>query len=734
MALPRRTLFIVLGSIVALVLLVVLCIPLFLNADGFRARIESTLTTSLGRKVTLGQLGLSVLSGSLVAENATVADDPAFSNQPFLEAKKLKIGIEMMPLIFSHEIHITSFTLDSPTTILLRAANGTWNFSSIGNAHPAAAASGNTSSVIPNLTIGHISITNGKLITGNVPVPGAPSTPRRTFDQVDFDAKDFSFEKAFPFSVSAHLPGEATVSISGNAGPVNVKDASLTPFGVHLSAKHLDPLAAGFLDATAGLRGTIDDLDVQATWNGQQLHVVHLVVDSPKLAMTLSNKPSPTPPPTAPNSNDMLSTLVADRIEVKDGTFSITSPGQSTPAVYQKLDAELSNVSPTASAPFKLTAQIPGGGSVTGDGNLGPLNQTSTIATPFNAHIAISHLDLASSGLVSPEAGLGGLANVDTKALSDGKNLNANVTANIQGIRIAKDGSPSARPVVAQLTIAQNLQSLTGQLQKGVITIGSAVVNVDGTYQTSGPTTAINLKVNVPGASINELESFLPSVGVHLPTGSRLEGGTLTAHLDVTGSTAAPIINGPILLSNTNLAGFDLGSKLGPLSSLAGIKSGSGTAIQSLSANINVNAGNVRTDNVSLVVPSIGTATGAGTVSAAGALNYNVLLKLTGLLGGAGGNGAAASGTAGIAGQLMGMIPGGAAGGAAGMAGNIAGAALRNGVPVQIGGTTSNPTFTPNMGGLASSAAGAVTKGAAKPSTTKTDPLSNALGGLLKPH
>jgi len=83
----------------------------------------------------------------------------------------------------------------------------------------------------------------------------------------------------------------------------------------------------------------------------------------------------------------------------------------------------------------------------------------------------------------------------------------------------------------------------------------------------------------------------------------------------------------------------------------------------------------------------------------------------------------------------MGMIPGGAAGGAAGsVIGNYAGAALRNGVPVAIGGTTSNPTFTPNMAGIVNSAtSGAATKGAPKPSQN-TDPLSNALGGLLKPH
>ena len=735
MAIPRRTLFIVLGSIVAPHPSRHHLIPLFLNADNFRTRIESELTTSLGRKVTLGKLDLSVLSGSLVAENTALADDPTFSTQPFMTASKVKIGIEMIPLIFSREIHITGFTLDSPKINLLRAANGTWNYSTIGSAQKNAPTK-DSSSLIPNLTVGHVTVTNGQLTVAALPAPGAIATPPHTYDKLELEAKDFSFQKSFPFTASTSLPAEGTVSLTGNAGPINPKDASLTPFSAHLVVKHLDPLAAGFVDTTAGIKGTIDAIDVQATWNGKQLHVANLLVDTPKLTLVRENKPTnvATPPP-APNSNDMLSTLTADHLQIKDSTLTVTSPGQSIPAVYQKLNVEVTNVSPTAASPFKLSAQIPGGGSLTGDGTGGPVNHANTAATPLNAHVAITHLDLATSGVVAPDAGISGIADIDLRALSDGKNLNANVSSKIQGLRIAKNGSPSAKPVDVQLSVAQDMQSLAGQIQKGVINIGGAIINIAGTYQTSGATTTLNLKVSSDGTSIDALEAFLPSVGVHLPTGSRLQGGTLTTSLNVTGTSANPIISGPIRLNNTNLAGFDLGSKLGPLSSLAGIKSGSGTAIQSLSTNINVNGGNVRTDNLSVIVPSIGSATGAGTISAAGALNYSVVLKLTGVLGAAGGKGGATAGAGGIAGQLMGMIPSGAAGGAAGsVVGNIAGSALRNGVPVQIGGTTSSPTFTPNMSGLASSAAGAAVKGATKPSKSQTDPLSNALGGLFKPH
>ena len=69
----------------------------------------------------------------------------------------------------------------------------------------------------------------------------------------------------------------------------------------------------------------------------------------------------------------------------------------------------------------------------------------------------------------------------------------------------------------------------------------------------------------------------------------------------------------------------------------------------------------------------------------------------------------------------------------ASVVGNYAGAALRNGVPVAIGGTTSNPNFTPNMSGIVKSAtSGSNTKGTAKPSQNNTKPLSDVLGGLLK--
>jgi hypothetical protein len=352
------------------------------------------------------------------------------------------------------------------------------------------------------------------------------------------------------------------------------------------------------------------------------------------------------------------------------------------------------------------------------------------------------------------------MADMQAQVKSDGQTLNATGTAHVDGIKLAKDGQPSARPVEAQFALAQNERAMTGDIQHATISVGRATVNLAGTYQSSGPTTAINLHVTGNSMPIDELEAFLPALGVHLPQGSRLQGGTVTTALTVSGSTASPVISGPVRLSETKLAGFDLGAKLQALASLTGGRiggaTGSGTTIRSLSMDVQQSGGGIRTDHVNLSVAGVGTATGGGSVSPGGALNYNMVLRLTELGGGGGGGAAAATsqpqagggGIAGVAGGLLGAL-GGGSGGAPGLKGLSPAGALggnflaRAAIPVQIGGTTSNPTFAPNVAGLATgiganAASGLLSRkvpGRGDPDGKVVgDPLKNALGGLLGRH
>src|SRR5271157_4061433 len=91
--------------IVVVVLVVVLiAIPfLVVRMYDVRGKVESEASSALGRQVTIGDLSLSILSGSLEADNIAIADDPAFGKSPFVTAKSLKIGVELLPLIFAQK-------------------------------------------------------------------------------------------------------------------------------------------------------------------------------------------------------------------------------------------------------------------------------------------------------------------------------------------------------------------------------------------------------------------------------------------------------------------------------------------------------------------------------------------------------------------------------------------------------------------------------------------------------
>jgi hypothetical protein len=737
-----RLVLIAVGAVVALLIIVAVSIPLFLNADSFRTKIQSTLSQSLGRKVTIGKLDLSVLSGGLVAENTVIADDPRFSNQPFVQADSVKIRVEMLPLIFRKELVIQGFSMESPKIQLLRAANGTWNYSTIGSNSQQVSQNAETKQTFPNLSVGEIDILNGRITVGGGPgTTGAASTTSRVYEQVNLKVEDFAFTKAFPFTASAHLPADGTVNVNGTAGPLNQQDASATPFVGHLEVKHLDPLTSGFVDASDGVTGLIEGLVLDAAWNGTQMHVTKLIVESPRLTLVRSNGPKqPKPAGANPEGQTMLQNLFVDDAQIKNGTITLATAGQTgSAAVYQQVNAQITNLTPKSSSPFSVDAQLPGGGSLSAKGNAGPFNQENSAATPLNAQIDLKHFNLGTTGVLPADVGISGVADLQAQVKSDGQTLNATGTTQIAGIKLAKNGQASSKPVQVQFNVTQNEQAMTGQIQQATITVGRAVINIAGTFQTSGPTTALNLKVTGNGVPIDDLEAFLPAVGVTLPQGSQLRGGTLTTALTVSGSTASPVLSGPVRLDNTQLAGFDLGSKLGSLAQLTGGRignsTGKGTTIRSLSMNVQESGGAIRTDKIALDVVGVGTATGAGSVSAGGALDYNMVLKLTGLVGGSGSSGAAApaaGGAAGLVGALSGFIPGGGGGGALGSIGGLAGAALKNGIPVAIGGTTSNPTFAPNLGGLMKGAGASTAQGLVK--GKQSNPLGNALGGLLGKH
>lgn len=260
-----------------LLILILMMIPFLINANTFRPLLENQLATALGRQVKLGDLSLALFSGSLVASSLSIAADPNYSTTPFLTAKQVRVGVEVGPLIFSRQLKMRSFAIVAPQVHLVRGANGSWNFSSIGRNAAGGTKKTQQNSVIPNLIVDLLTVEDGRAVVDNLSEGEAP----RVFEHLNLSVQQFSLAKQFPFTLNASLPGDAKVAMTGNAGPINQEDAAMTDLDVQMSATHLDPVAAGFLDASAGV-SVLADIEAHATSDGQKLsstgkiHMEHL--------------------------------------------------------------------------------------------------------------------------------------------------------------------------------------------------------------------------------------------------------------------------------------------------------------------------------------------------------------------------------------------------------------------------------------------------------------------------
>jgi len=344
------------------------------------------------------------------------------------------------------------------------------------------------------------------------------------------------------------------------------------------------------------------------------------------------------------------------------------------------VDIGVTNFSFTSSFPFKLSAELPGGGSLKLDGKAGPINAGDAALTPLEAKVSVQKLNLAESGFVDPASGISGMADLDETLSSDGHQAKTNGTLTATELKVAQKGSPAGRPVQLTYAVVHDLAKQGGSITQGDIAMGKAVAHLTGTYDARGTVTAVNLKLNGQAMPVDELEAMLPALGVVLPPKAQLKGGDLNTNLTIVGPVDKLVTAGTIRLENSALANFDLGSKLSSISALSGKKTGNDTTIQNFSSDVRVAPEGTKADNINLNVPSIGVLTGAGTVSPANELAFKMNAQVAGL-----------------------------------------------GVPFAVEGTTSDPKFVPDVKGMATG----LLKGVMGNKSGQNNPLGG-LSGLFK--
>src|ERR1041385_7045569 len=234
---------VILGVFIVVVLLLVIGLAFFFDANRFRPELESELSKVLGRQVGVGDLKLSIFGGSVSAGDLTISEDPKFGSTPFLKAKSLNVGAELIPLIMSRKLDVTGITIDQPEIVLLQSPSGAWNFSTLGNTKESgkAAPPSNSGGAPLDLSVKSVHINKGRVTMGQT---GHNKKPL-ILEKVDVVVKDFSPASQFPFSVSAKVFGGGDVKLDGKAGPIHPAAASMTPFDATLKISSLDFAGSG---------------------------------------------------------------------------------------------------------------------------------------------------------------------------------------------------------------------------------------------------------------------------------------------------------------------------------------------------------------------------------------------------------------------------------------------------------------------------------------------------------
>jgi AsmA protein len=241
---------------VVAILVILIVVPFLIPINKFKPTIESKASDALGRKVQLGNLSLSLLTGSVGIDDVSVSDDPKFNSGPFLTAKTVKVGVELIPLIFSQQLNVTEITVVDPQVTMLKDPSGRWNFSSIGGSSSKSApksAPNSGSNSAESLSIGKLRLEDGQITLGNT-----NSRKRTVYTKVNLTTSDVAMKNNFPVLFSMEMPGGGTMKIDGKIGPVDAEDAALTPQNVKLTISGLNLASTGFLDPSLGLGGIAD--------------------------------------------------------------------------------------------------------------------------------------------------------------------------------------------------------------------------------------------------------------------------------------------------------------------------------------------------------------------------------------------------------------------------------------------------------------------------------------------
>ncbi|MFZ0612407.1 MAG: AsmA family protein [Desulfobacterales bacterium] len=307
------------GGVVALVILILLVLPFFVDVQKYKPLLENKVSEMTGRPFAVrGDVQVSFFPFVGVSfSDLHLGNPPGFESQDFLAIKSFDVRVKVLPLL-SRDVQIKRFVVTKPQIVLIKnkQGRGNWEFTPEDSAKstppgtPKPAPEKATRELpIRSLTVGDFSVSNGSLAW----IDKASDT-RKTIDNLDVKVTDLSFDRPIGLSLSARMD-DKPLAVNGSIGPVG-RQPGKDPISLDLEIKAVSELALA-------VKGTV----TSATEAPQADLTVAIAAFSPRKLLAQMGRPDmiETADPAALSKMSMQAAIAggADKISISKGMMTL---------------------------------------------------------------------------------------------------------------------------------------------------------------------------------------------------------------------------------------------------------------------------------------------------------------------------------------------------------------------------------------------------------------------------
>jgi AsmA protein len=234
------------GGVVTLIILILLVLPFFVDAEKYKPLLENKVTEMTGRPFSVGgDVTFSFFPFVGVSfSDLHLGNPPDFEATDFISIKSFEVRVKLLPLL-SRDVQVKRFVVNEPQIELIKSkqGRGNWEFTTQKSGKsPQEPAQKPTSEKpleglpIRSLTVGDFSVTKGSIAW----IDKATGT-HKTINQLDLVLADLSFDRPIGLTLSARMD-DKPVAVNGTVGPIGQNPGKAT-IPLNLDIKALSDLA-----------------------------------------------------------------------------------------------------------------------------------------------------------------------------------------------------------------------------------------------------------------------------------------------------------------------------------------------------------------------------------------------------------------------------------------------------------------------------------------------------------